>query len=380
MGTFVNPDNSAFQVALNSEIYVDKTGLLEYTNRVMNTFEGYICNSRPRRFGKSITANMLTAYYSRGCNSGEMFSKLAISKNPDFGKHLNKYDVIHLDIQWCMEPAGGPDRVISYITQKTIEELRNVYPNEIPAEIHSLPEALAWINIATGRKFIVIIDEWDVLIRDEAANKKVLDEYVSFLRSLFEGTESMKYIQLAYLTGILPIKKVGNKSILNNFTEYTMLDANIMAQYVGFTEEEVSELCRKYGKSLKEVREWYGGYLLGDYQVYNPYAIVKLMLRGIYKDYWSETGAYETVISLINKDLDGLKESIIKLLCRTSVKVDIQSFQNDEISFANKDDVVTCLIHLGYLAYDKKTKSVFLPNADIFQDVRDIAESIWEMN
>lgn len=143
MGTFVNPDNSAFQVALNSEIYVDKTGLLEYTNKVMNTLQGYICNSRPRRFGKSIMANMLTAYYSRGCNSEEMFSNLAISKNADFRKHLNKYDVIHLDIQWCMEPAGGPDQVVSYITKKTIEELRDAYPNELSAEVRSLPEALS---------------------------------------------------------------------------------------------------------------------------------------------------------------------------------------------------------------------------------------------
>lgn len=110
MGMFVNPDNSAFQVALNSEIYVDKSGLIKYTNRVLNTLQGYICNSRPRRFGKSITANMLTAYYSRGCDSEAMFADLEISKSADFKKHLNQYDVIHLDIQWCMEPAGERNR------------------------------------------------------------------------------------------------------------------------------------------------------------------------------------------------------------------------------------------------------------------------------
>ena len=120
MGMFVNPDNSAFQVALNSEIYVDKTGLIKYTNRVLNTLQGYICNSRPRRFGKSITANMLTAYYSRGCDSEAIFAGLEISKSADFKKHLNQYDVIHLDIQWCMEPAGGPEQVVSYISEKTI--------------------------------------------------------------------------------------------------------------------------------------------------------------------------------------------------------------------------------------------------------------------
>lgn len=130
MGIFVNPDNSAFQVALNSEIYIDKTGLLEYTNKVMNTLQGYICNSRPRRFGKSITANMLTAYYSKGCESEKMFSGLEISEYPDFRTHLNQYDVIHLDIQWCMEPAGGAQNVVSYITEQTIKELGEYYPGK----------------------------------------------------------------------------------------------------------------------------------------------------------------------------------------------------------------------------------------------------------
>ena len=172
MGMFVNSGNGAFQVAINSEIYVDKTGLLKYTNKVMNTLQGYICNSRPRSFGKSVTANMMTAYYSRGCDSEEMFAGLEISKSPDFRKHLNRYDVIHLDIQWCLEPAGGADRVVSYITGKTIEELREYYPEELPEGVHSLPEALSRIHTATGKKFVIIIDEWDVLIRDAAANHK----------------------------------------------------------------------------------------------------------------------------------------------------------------------------------------------------------------
>lgn len=146
MGMFVNPGNGAFQVALNSEIYVDKTGLIRHTNRVMNTLQGYICNSRPRRFGKSITANMLTAYYSRGCNSEEMFSDLEISKSPDFKKHLNKYDVIHLDIQWCLEPAGGPRQVVSYITEKTIGELREYYPGELKEKMNSLPDVVLRIS------------------------------------------------------------------------------------------------------------------------------------------------------------------------------------------------------------------------------------------
>ena len=217
MGMFVNPDNLAFQAALNARIYVDKSGILNYTNSVLGSTDAFICNSRPRRFGKSVTANMLTAYYSKGCDSEEMFSRLEISQAEDFRKHLNQYDVIHWDIQWCMVPANGPEKVVSYISEKTISELREYYPDVLPAENHSLAETLARINTVTGRKFIVIIDEWDVLIRDEAAKEDIQNEYIRFLRGIFKGTEPTKYIQLAYLTGILPIKKEKTQSALNNF-------------------------------------------------------------------------------------------------------------------------------------------------------------------
>ena len=237
MGRFVNPDNSAFQVALNSRIYVDKTGLIEYTNSVLNTTNAYICNSRPRRFGKSYAANMLAAYYSKGADSEKMFSELEIGKNEDFKKHLNKYDVIHIDIQWFLANCDDVDNVVKHIAEAVLDELRVAYPGILPPEIFSLPDALSRIKDKTGQKFIVIVDEWDVLIRDESANKKVQDEYIRFLRSMFKGTEPTKYIQLAYLTGILPIKKERTQSALNNFREYSMLNAGPLSSYVGFTEE-----------------------------------------------------------------------------------------------------------------------------------------------
>lgn len=369
MGIFVNPDHSAFQVALNSEIYVDKSGLIQYTNRVLNTLQGYICNSRPRRFGKSITANMLTAYYSRGCDSASMFSGLEVSKSADFKKHLNKYDVIHLDIQWCLEPAGGPDNVVSYISEKTISELKAFYPEVLEKSTASLPEALSRINAVTGQKFIIIIDEWDVLIRDEAANLKAQEDYISFLRGLFKGTEPTKYIQLAYLTGILPIKKEKTQSALNNFKDYSMLNSGPIAPYVGFTEAEVHALCQKYRQDFVEVKRWYDGYQLGKYHVYNPNAVVNLMLEGDFQSYWSATASYEAIVPLINMDFDGLKSAIIEMLSGNQTEVDVTSFQNDTTSFANKDDVITYLIHLGYLGYDQRLRTAFVPNEEIRQEL-----------
>lgn len=203
MGRFLNPDNGAFSEAVNSEIYIDKTRLLEYTNRVINTTSKFICNSSPRRFGKSMTADMLSAYYSRGCDSKELFKNYEISTVSSYEKNLNKYDVIHFDVQWCMMDAEDADHVIDYINE-----------------------------------------------------------------------------------GILPIKKLKTQSALNNFEEFTMLDAGRMAPYVGFTEEEVHGLCEQYGCSYEQVKSWYDGYLLEDYQVYNPKAVVSVMLNGKYKSYW----------------------------------------------------------------------------------------------
>ena len=369
MGRFVNPDNSAFQVALNSEIYVDKTGLLSYTNKVLDTMQGYICNSRPRRFGKSFAANMLAAYYSKGCDSRKMFSGLAISQTADFEKHLNQYDVIHLDIQWFLSNVSDPEQIVAYITECTLAELRTIYADQLPPEVSTVPDALSRIKEATGQKFVIIIDEWDVLIRDEASNQKIQDDYINFLRGMFKGTEPTKYIQLAFLTGILPIKKLKTQSALNNFHQYSMLNPGPLASYIGFTEDEVSALCQKYGQNFEEVRRWYDGYLLGNYHVYNPNAVTSLLLDGTFQSYWSETSTYDSMVPFINMDFDGLKTAVITMISGSSVEVDVSCFQNDMINFSSKDDVLTYLIHLGYLGYDQNTQSAFIPNEELRQEL-----------
>ena len=379
MGRFLNPDNSAFEVALNSEIYVDKTGLLTYTNKVLNTKQALICNSRPRRFGKSITADMITAYYSRGCNSKKMFENLEIAQSDTFQKHLNQYDVIHLDIQWCLEPAGSVENVVPFIIKSTLKELREIYPNEVPEEVNSLADALSRIKMVTGKKFIIVIDEWDVLIRDEATNQKVQDEYIKFLRGLFKGSEPTKFIQLAFLTGILPIKKLKTQSALNNFDEFTMLNASILAPYIGFTEQEVKELCQKYDLDFDEVKRWYDGYLLAGNEIYNPKSIVSILTRKEFQSYWSQTGTYESIVPLINMDFDGLKTTIIRMLAGEPVRVKTTTYQNDMVNFKNKDDILTLLIHLGYLAYDSKIRSAFIPNEEIRSELIDaVEEEQWD--
>ena len=369
MGRFVNPDNGAFQVALNSQIYVDKTGLLEYTNQVMDTENAFICNSRPRRFGKSITAEMLAAYYSRACDSGKMFEGLKISRSTSFSEHLNRHDVIHLDVQWCMLDAGGPQAVVGYMNGHLLAELKEAYPEAALEGEKTAYGAMSRINTETGRKFIIIIDEWDVLIRDEAANQAVQEEYINFLRGMFKGSEPKKFIRLAWLTGILPIKKLKTQSALNNFDEFTMLDSGTLAPYIGFTEEEVRRLCEEYGRDFDSVKRWYDGYLLNGLHIYNPRAVVGVMQRGSFQSYWSQTGSYESIVPLINMDFDGLKAAVVTMLSGAAVEVDVTSFQNDMVNFQDKEDVLTCLIHLGYLSYDQRSRTAFIPNEEIRQEL-----------
>lgn len=374
MGRFLNPDNSAFQDVLNSEIYVDKTGLLDYTNNVINTTSKFICNSRPRRFGKSVTADMMTAYYSNGCDSKDMFMGYDISKMESFEKHLNKYDVLHLDIQWCLEPAGGAENVVSYIIENTVLELKEAFPDVTVEGKVTLSDMLSHINAQTGKRFIVIIDEWDVLIRDEANNQAVQDEYINFLRGLFKGSTATRYIALAYLTGILPIKKLKTQSALNNFEEFTMISPGNFSQYIGFTENEVKKLCDKFDRDFYLVKKWYDGYLLGEEHIYNPRAVSNVIKWGIFQSYWSQTGTYDSIQPLINKDFDGLKTAILEMISGAEAEVKTTTFQNDMVTFRNKNDVMTLLIHLGYLAYDQKRQLAYIPNEEIRMEFMNAVE------
>ncbi len=277
--------------------------------------------------------------------------------------------MIHIDVQWFLTNCEDVDNVVTYITKVVLDELREVYPEILSQEVVSLPDGLSQVKNRTGQKFIIIIDEWDVLIRDESANKKVQEEYIRFLRSMFKGTEPTKYIQLAYLTGILPIKKERTQSALNNFREYSMLNAGPLASYIGFTEEEVKVLCQIYKKDFTEVKRWYDGYKLGQYHVYNPNAVVSLMADGDFQSYWSGTASYDSIVPLINMDFDGLKTSIVEMLSGAAVEVDAASFQNDISSIANRDDVLTYLIHMGYLAYASDSRMAFVPNEEIRQEL-----------
>jgi hypothetical protein len=365
MGNYVNRGKESFERAVNSKIYIDKTGLLKYTNSVLGTEQCWICSSRPRRFGKSIAAGMITAYYGRTCDSKELFSKYEIAQSEDFEKHLNKYDVIQIDMADIRTELSSSNDIVKYISQNIISELKEYYADYISPEDTTLATVLANINLKAGAKFVIVIDEWDAIFRDDKFNDKSQREYIDLLRSLFKGERSKSFTKLAYITGILPIKKYNSESALNNFDEFTMINPDLIAEYIGFTEDEVKALCDKYDMDFDEMKRWYDGYNLDGLHVYNPKSVADSVRRRKIANYWTQTVAFESLMGYINMNFDGLKDDIVAVLSGGRCPVNILDFENDMTSFKSKDDVLTVLIHLGYLAYDETTKEAYVPNEEV---------------
>ena len=369
MGTYFNPNNVTFKSALNSQIYVDKSELIGFTNSVLNSEQRFVAISRARRFGKSMAIGLLNAYYSKGCDSRELFKGLKAETLPDFKKELNKNNVIKVDLQAFRSFAHNERRQedgFRYMQTEVIRELKDVYPDIVKADDISLPTVLNRINEKTGEQFIVFIDEWDCIFREDKNNKELQDDYIQFLRGMFKSDNAKQFIKLAYISGILPIKKYGTQSALNNFKEYTMVSPGPLSEYVGFSEDEVKALCERFNMNFEECKRWYDGYSFAKAaSIYNPNSVVEAMLREEYGSYWSRTDTYEVLRDYISMNMDGLKDDIISMLAGKTVNIDPISFQNDMVTFSSKDDVMTLLVHLGYLAFNNETGKVRIPNREI---------------
>lgn len=380
MGMYVNRGNESFARARQSQIYVDKSGLLEYTNEVVDTEQCYICNSRPRRFGKSMAAGMLSAYYGRSCDSRKLFEGLEIAEKPSFEKHLNKYDVIHLDIAYLLVQNKSAADTVAYMQKCVIEELKILYPGILTDEDSELPFALSKVNDAAGARFVIIIDEWDAIFREAVRDEGGQQAYIRLLRGLFKGEQSKDFTVLAYITGILPIKRYNSESALNNFKEFTMVNPKRFAEYIGFTQQEVSELCGRYHMDFDEMARWYDGYSFRQVQhVYNPNSVVNAIMDGEYDSYWSNTASYESLREYISMNFEGLRDLVVQMFSGARCTVDIGTFQNDMTSFKSRDDVLTALIHLGYLAYDVDTREAYVPNEEVRAAfARAVKDTDWE--
>ena len=394
MGIYLNPGSDRYEEALRTEIYVDKTNMISFLNSVVNTKRKYVAVSRPRRFGKTTTADMISAYYDCSIDARNLFDDKKISTNPKLyeagreGKkspwdiYLNKFYVIHVNMVDLATETGSIAEMLFSLEKDVMRELREEWPNADRDMQGGLRLLMQEIYNQKKARFVIVIDEWDCIFREFKEDTDGQRLYLDFLR---DWLKDKSYIALAYITGILPIKKYGQHSALNMFGEYSMLQPQQLAEYVGFTDEEVRELCEKHGRSYDEINAWYDGYdLYGiippgekepeEYQIYNPYSVVQAVITGRICDYWNATETYEALSVHINRNFDGLKDMVMLLMEGKRIPVNTRKYQNDMSSMANADDVLTLLIHLGYLAYDSERRESYIPNREILDEYRNTVE------
>ena len=388
MGIYLNPGHVKFQESVNSQIYVDKTEMICYLNGILCTEQKYVSVSRPRRFGKTIAANMLCAYYGKG-DSRDLFTGLKIAGQDNWDKYLNHFDVIRVAMTDFIKDNKSIEEVLVNFQKLVARDIRKQYPNVDYYDTADLIQCLLDVYAENGQQFVIIIDEWDAVFRERKEDRDGQKLYLDFLRDWLKDKE---YVALAYMTGILPIKKYGKHSALNMFDEYSVIAPMQLARYTGFTEDEVSELCTKYGRDFSKIKEWYDGYGVSDvippdpgyerqnatgkeheqahYSIYSPLSVVKAVSTGIIQNYWNKTENYEALAEYIRMDYDGLKDAVALMMDGGRVQVDITTYQNDMTTFHSRDDVLAMLIHLGYLGYDMEHKDVFIPNNEILDEYK----------
>jgi hypothetical protein len=384
MGIYLNPGNGKFTESVNSEIYVDKTGLISYTNSQIKTRGKYLCVSRPRRFGKSMAAEMLAAYYGRGADSSGLFSGLEIASDASYERHLNSYDVIFLNMIDFSRRKGAIEDMLAAVDRVLVAELLRACPEIDFLEPGNLAQMLQECYMATGRGFVILIDEWDYVFRMHRVGKAAQKAYLDYLRALLKDKE---YVALAYMTGILPIHKYGEHSALNMFREYSMINPRQMSRFMGFTQEEVDALCERYDRDAQTMAEWYNGYRFRDVPaVYNPQSVVESIQSNSFGNYWTKTETYEALKVYIEMNYDGLRDAVVGLLAGDTKRVNTTKFANDMVTFSGYQDVLTLLVHLGYLGYvsdpgpdgtgDHDDGDVFIPNKEIAKEYLNAVEDL----
>ncbi len=372
---YLNPDNTGFKEILSKKIYVDKTMMLSVLNVFIDESNKYICVSRPRRFGKTIATKMMCAYYSKGCDSREIFSKLKISKAKNYEQYLNKLNFIKIDVASEYQNARMKDEMLTDLQAKILREFKAQFPEIKFRDNETLANCMMEVFAATGETFVIILDEYDCLVRDTFGTHLFAD-YLEFLNGLFKSEPLSSAISLAYITGILPVVRDRVQSKLNNFEEYTILDAQQLSEFVGFTEKEVKPLCRRFRVDFQECKRHYDGYAQNGYEIYNPESVVKCMTTKQFDNHWNRTSTYAVIRDRIKAGFKGIKEDVIAMIGGGSVEVNVGRYMNTMTDFYNKDDVFTYLIHLGYLAYNKVDKTCRIPNLEVQQEWLNAIEDI----
>lgn len=350
-----------YKTLYRSKYFIDKSLIIEKLNEVIETTERYICITRPRRFGKSSVADMIGAYYSKVVDSRNIFDNLNISKTQDYEKNLNKYNVISISFNKLPDKIKSYDEYIGLIQETLIDDIKSMYPNIEFKSFYTISDML----FTTQDKFIFIFDEWDYIFSNNLFEENQND-FLEFLRNLLKD---QPYVALAYMTGVLPIKKYSSGSALNMFDEYTFLKDRIFGQYFGFTEDEVKELCSRNTKmNFKELESWYNGYLTAnEIKIYNPRSVVKALQNNYCESYWTNTGAMDEVAEYLKYNNLDIRDDVIEMVSGEEIDIIIdEEFRAGQKAPRNKEEIYSAMIVLGFLSYyDGYLK---IPNKELMKE------------
>ncbi|MCD8198044.1 MAG: ATP-binding protein [Lachnospiraceae bacterium] len=373
MGYYLNSNKvySLYESEVKKPYFVDKTEMLVELITLVEQGNNHICITRPRRFGKSVMASMVGAFFSKGFDSSSIFDSLEIAAEKKYREHLNRHDVIYIDFSESANISNSYDRFIGKIERKLIADLRRAFPSVEFDEDDSVVEYLRSVHEATMTSFIFIFDEWDCIFHKKYTTKEDKESFINFLASLTKGTG---YVSLSYMTGVLPIAKYSSGSTINNFVEYTMAVQPKYSEYFGFSDKEVDKLYERYLKKEKnpavardDLRFWYDGYhTAGGTKLYNPRSVVLALSNNNLASYWTTTGPYSEISTYIVNDVDGVKKDVALMLTGESVPSKVEEFAATAMHLSTKDEIFSAMVVYGFLNYEDG--KVHIPNKELMDE------------
>ena len=370
MGIFLNSTApfEAYKITALDKYFVDKTMLIEELIPSIGREQRFLCITRPRRFGKTVMANMVASYFGKAIDSSFVFEHLAIAKSPVYEEYINKYDVIYIDFSRLPENCQTYEEYINRIKTGIKEDLLEEFPELELKEEMSLWDILAKIFQKTNRKFMFIMDEWDTVFHMPFISQKERQEYLLFLKNLLKD---QVYVELAYMTGILPIAKYSAASELNMFVEYNMATRERFSSYFGFSEEEVDKLFQIYSETSirpritrHDLKIWYDGYCTASgEQLYNPRSIICAVSDNQLGSYWTGSGPYDEIFYYIKGNIDEVREDFILMISGEHIEAKVQEYAATAEELTTKNQIYSAMVIYGLLTYEDG--EVFIPNREL---------------
>lgn len=370
MGMYLNSTDAyaMYKSEAAKPYFVDKSKMLGELFPLVEEGNNFICITRPRRFGKTVMANMIGSFFSNSCDASDIFDTLWIAQSAEYHRHLNQHDVIYIDFSEIDDECNTYRSYIKSIKEILREDLRAAYPDIAFREGGNVAEDLKRIYAETNRKFIFVLDEWDAIFHVPFIEEEDKAAYLRFLRGLLKGKA---YVSMAYMTGILPIAKYSSGSELNMFLEYTMASEERFGDYLGFTEEEVDMLYERYAARTREpkvtrkgLKIWYDGYhTCGGGRLYNPRSVVASLINNNLGNYWSSAGPYDEIFYYIKQNIADVRNDLALMVAGEAIPAKVREYAATSMNLLTKDEIFSAMVVYGFLSYENGRVSI--PNKEL---------------